>query len=29
MTKTSLPKEYVEKADLDKPIFNKIMTTRD
>ena len=28
-TKTSFPKEYVEKADLDKPILSKITTTRD
>lgn len=26
--KTSLPKEQVEKADLSKPLFNKIMTTK-
>ena len=25
--KTSFPKEYVENADLHKPVLNKIMTT--
>ena len=27
-TKTSFPREQVEKADRDKPVLNKIMTTR-
>ena len=28
-SKTSFPKEQVEEADPDKPVLNKIMTTRD
>ena len=27
-TKTSFPKEQVEKEDLNKPTLNKVMTTR-
>ena len=29
LPKTSFPKELIEKEDLDKPVLNKIMTTRD
>ena len=29
VTKTSFPREQVEKVDQDKPVLNKIMTKRD
>ena len=29
VTKTNFPREQVEKTDRDKPVLNKIMTTRD